>query len=162
MRSDVKVDPKNPKTLRAQSNSKVDTARALILHEEKGLTYKEIGKLYGCSESAVRDAILPLKRLFGMVGNGKASNEYRRIESKVLDSIRTVVTEKMLDEDKLSKASLRDLAFVFREVFTAHRLIDEKSTSNVSLRSSLVMAAHGKPLYEEDGENSDAHGSDSG
>lgn len=149
-RDETKVDPNNPKTLRPQASAKVDAARALVLHEEKGLTYKEIAALYGVHENAVRNAILPLKKLFGLVGNGKSSTEYRKIESKVLDVIRTVVASKMLDEDKLEKASLRDLAVVFKEIFQAHRLIEEKSTQNVSLRSSLVMAAHEAPIYEND------------
>lgn len=144
------VDPADPKTTQPGNGAKLDAARALILHEEKGLSYEEIGKIYGVDKRTVGRAIRPLRELFGLVGNGRASTEWRSIESKVLDTIRTMVSERMLDDEKLDAASLRDLAFVYREIFQAHRLIEGKSTENVSLRSAMVLDAHERPIYESD------------
>ena len=54
------------------------------------------------------------------------------------------VLANMADPVRLAKAPPNHLAFTFGQLFKAGRLLRGESTSNVGLRASIILSAHGR------------------
>jgi len=96
----------------------------IIEYREKGLTLEEISKLCNCRRATIA-ARLKKARAGGLA-------LYQAKESKILAYHRRRLLESLEDDD-FSKATLSQKAVAFGIFVDKQRLLDEKSTSNVSL-----------------------------
>lgn len=129
---------------------KLDVARAIRFRFERGLTYKEIGKLYGVKATTVQMALKPYKRLFGDEQAQDKATTYRRTESFVVDRLKQTFAENLLDPSKIRAATIRDLGMVWSKLFEASRLLNDQSTANIGLRAQIVSDAQAQPWWEEE------------
>lgn len=142
-----------PRT-KKREGAKLDATKAFLLWR-RGVSHKDIAELSGVSVSLVTQTLAPLKRAFEEASDPEAAKRWREQERDVMANVSAAVASVMLSEDKLAEADLRDLAYAMKETFGVRRLIDDKSTSNVGIRSVLVAAAHERPIYD-DGERAEA------
>jgi hypothetical protein len=70
---------------------------------------------------------------------------YRVEEASILERLRMALLENMSDPERLAKASVNNLAFAFRQLFDAGRLLRGESTQNLGLRASVIVQAHARP-----------------
>jgi len=122
-------------------DSRIDVARALQLRLEKGLTYRELGRLFGVSAQAVHKALEPFRNLLEQPA---AAAAYRKQETQILDGVRMALVSHMLEPEKLAKASVNNLAFAYQQVFNASRLLRDQSTANIGPKADSVIRAHEK------------------
>ncbi len=116
-----------------------DTARLYQLHFEQGLSFTEIGKLYGTSKQAVFDRV---HRLLQHLPNREQVEVYKVNKPTILNAAEMKVLGYMLDDEKLEKASLNNAAYTFTQLNQARRLEEGKTTVNIGLKTQLVEAAH--------------------
>ncbi len=115
-----------------------DTARLYQLHFEQGLSFAEIGKLYGTTKQAVFDR---LHRLLQILPNREQLEVYKKNKPAILNAAEMKVLGYMLDDEKLQKANLNNAAYTFTQLTQARRLEEGKSTVNIGLKTTLVEAA---------------------
>ena len=115
-----------------------DTAKIYQLHFEQGLSFTEIGKLYGTTKQAVYDR---LHRLLQILPNREQLEVYKKNKPTILNAAEMKVLGYLLDDEKLEKASLNNAAFTFTQLTQARRLEEGKTTVNIGLKTQLVEAA---------------------
>ncbi len=116
-----------------------DTAKIYQLHFEQGLSFTEIGKLYGTTKQAVFDR---LHKLLQILPNREQLEVYKKNKPTILNAAEMKVLGYMLDDEKLEKASLNNAAYTFTQLTAARRLNEGKSTVSIGLKIQLVEAAH--------------------
>ncbi|MFI5364362.1 MAG: hypothetical protein ACHQ4J_01950 [Candidatus Binatia bacterium] len=141
--------------LKRRSDHKLDVGRALELRLERGLSYEAIGQLCGgVTKQAVALALKPFRQLLDHPDSVRA---YATHEPRLLDAARMTLLANMLDPARLQKAPPNHLAYTFSQLFQAGRLLRGQSTSNIGLRSTVILSAHAVPAREPT-EPSKAHG----
>lgn len=134
---------KGQKQVQRRVDHKLDVARALELRLERGLSYAEIGTLCGgVTKQAVALALKPFRQL---LDHPAAVQAYAAHEPRLLDAARMTLLANILDPARLAKAAPNSLAFTFDRLFQAGRLLRGQSTSNIGLRSSVILSAHAVP-----------------
>ena len=89
-------------------------------------------------ETAIR---LRLKRFAALLKDPEAVAAYKVHEPDILDATRMHLVRHMLSPAKLAAANVNNLAYSFRQLFDASRLLRGESTSNVGLHVSLISDA---------------------
>ena len=121
----------------ANYNGKLDLERVAELRIKNGLSHREIGKVLDVDPATVCRA---LKRI-GLDGDGSNHlKTYKAHRAEILASQQLRILESLTDE-KLSKASARDLAIVFGTLYDKERLERGKSTQNTSVFQHVIEAA---------------------
>jgi len=108
---------------------KLDVHKALKLRLTKGLSYTEIGRLLGgYSRQAVHRA---LKSFNNLLDDPDGRAAFRSMKSEVLESAQLRLVSEIVDNSKLEKASVNNLAYAAGTLDQMIRLERNQSTSNV-------------------------------
>lgn len=120
---------------------KIDVAKALKLRLQ-GNTFEEIGLIFGCTGSAVHQALTKFEPFLNGIGPGELT-AYSEHRAELFNVVEAHLTASLLDPDALSKASLNNRAYAFKQIHEARRLETGQSTSNqaLSLLSQIVIRA---------------------
>ena len=107
-------------------------ASAMIAMKLSGFNSEDIASTMNRDECVIVEKMKGFDGLFAWVERHKEeSNLYRRNRSEILSAAEGVLLQSILDAESVERASLRDRAYAFREIYHACRLAEGKSTSNV-------------------------------
>ena len=126
------------KVITNPSRQKIDVAKALKLRLQ-GNTLEEIGHVFGVTRSAVHDALQRFEP-FCSFGPGQLA-AYSEHRAELFNSVEAHLTASLLDADALSKASLNNRAYAFKQIHEARRLESGQSTNNISVLGKLITQA---------------------
>lgn len=121
----------------AEYKGKLDLERVAELRIKNGLSHREIGKMLGVDSSTVCRALKRLGLESDDIDHTKCFKTYR---ADILASRQLQILENLTDE-KLAKASARDLAIVFGTLYDKERLERGESTQNTSIFQHVIEAA---------------------
>jgi len=127
--------------LPAVSKPRIDVAKALKLRVQ-GATLEEIGDLQGVSKQAVYQALTKFEPFIAGLQPGQLT-AYSEQRAELFNAVEMHLTASLLDPDALSKASLNNRAYAFKQIHEARRLETGQSTSNqaLSLLGQIVLKA---------------------
>jgi predicted DNA-binding protein YlxM (UPF0122 family) len=94
----------------------------------KGASYEMIARAEGVSRRAVVNALKMFEPIFVEIKNLKT---FREVKTDLIDATQLRLLKSMNDEDKISKASLNNVAYAFTQMHQAGRLERGQSTANV-------------------------------
>ena len=107
----------------------IDIAKALQLRVSKQMTYKDIGKYFGCCTTTVHNNLKPF---LNMLADGADLQAYNAQKSHLLDAVELKLLNTVVDEEKLKKATLHQAASALNIVSGIGRLEKGLSTENVA------------------------------
>ena len=108
----------------------LDVTKALKLRINNHLSYDEIGKLCGgYSRQAVHQALKPF---LGMIADPEARQAYKESKADVLEGAQLQVITNLVDNERLKKASVNNLAYAAQSLDNMIRLERGQSTANIS------------------------------
>ena len=110
------------------TNYRVDIGKALKLRLDNKLSYQAIGDKLGCSKQHIHQALTPFLKL---IDNPEALHAYQNNRANLLDAAEMELLTKIVDPDKLQKASLNNMAYAIGNLNNLSRLERGQSTSNV-------------------------------
>ena len=110
---------------------KIDVSKALKLRLQ-GQTFDQIASVFGCTGSAVHQALSKFELFVKDLGPGQLT-AYSDHRSELFNSVEQHLTASLLDPDAMAKASLNNRAYAFKQIHEARRLESGQSTSNASL-----------------------------
>ena len=128
-----------PGRTRDQPKKKLDLVEAYTLRVVNRLSFTQIAKALRVPKSTVHAA---LSRLNKLVPDPEVVKAYEEVEASILTSAKERLLATMMDEDKLAKASLNNVAFAFSQVANHERLVKGRSTSNINALAAVVIRAH--------------------
>lgn len=147
--------PDNP-TVPAKSNRKVgrprkgeekiDLLECWRLRVKHRLSYREIAERFDCSETSVLRAC---QRLAELVPDPNAAASYREHRADVLDAVELELLRSLMQPDKLTKATVNQAAFAFRQIADHGRLARGMTTENLGLLGKIVVE-NAKELFKEE------------
>ena len=129
MANDKKTDITTLAPKLATGRGKVDLGRALKLRLYNHLSYSEIGKQFDVTGEAIRQALLPFKKF---VENPEALTSYKNEKGAILEGVEMALLNNLLDEDKVKKATLGNVAYAFDKISQQGRLARGESTANIN------------------------------
>jgi len=115
--------------------SKIDIIKALKLRLKNKLTYQEIADQLGCSKQAVQQR---LQKFISLTSDPQAIQAYEECKPELLSAVENELLSKLLDQDKLEKANLNNVAYAFTQIHTANRLERGKSTTITDDVDSII------------------------
>lgn len=119
-------------------DKKFDLAKAVKLRLKNGLTYEEIGAIFGvCKQTAHTN----IQRFLKLLPTEEEVENYDRHKSKILTSLELKLIEKMSDETAIKEASLNNAAYAFQQINNANRLEKGLATSiydNFTIEADLA------------------------
>lgn len=118
---------------------KIDVSKALKLRLQ-GQTFDQIASVFGCTGSAVHQALKKFEAFVKDLGPGQLT-AYSEQRAELFNTVEAHLTASLLDPDALAKASLNNRAYAFKQIHEARRLEAGQSTSNVSMLGKLIHAA---------------------
>jgi len=110
---------------------KLDISRALMLRLNNKLSYQQIANILDAPKSTVHASLKPF---IALIENPKAAEAYGDNRAPLLNSIEMGILCKLMDEDKVKKATLGNMAYALDKITQARRLEEGKSTANVDAR----------------------------
>lgn len=115
--------------------------KAVSLRIDKGLSFKEIGKLLGVAPQTIQTR---LKRLGAAFNDPQQLAVLKTHEPLMIDGIRGMILERMSDElgKKKSNISFSQLALGYGIMLDKARLIRGESQAGNAQLSALIIAAH--------------------
>lgn len=111
------------------TRASVDVNQALKLRLKHNLPYRDIAERLGCSKSAVHKALKPFLNL---LTRPDAVEAFKSQEAEFIDAARLKILRNLVDNDRLKKASVNNLAYAFSNLYNAQRLERGESTANVA------------------------------
>ena len=131
---------------RTKNGKPLDLKRAFKLRAE-GMNNVQIGKLLNYSDSYVGRALDNFEKIFK---DSDVIDTYQGNRTDVLSSIELKLLDNLVDEDKLKKASLNNVAYAMTQTSNLRRLESGESTVNIGIAIEAKLAkalekAHGKP-----------------
>jgi hypothetical protein len=122
----------------APSERIFDLKKALELRL-KGLTYEQIGVALNADRPYCAQAVhYQLQQFERFTGASEALPAYESNRVGLLNAVEWKLMASCMDEDKLAKASLNNVAYALTQVSTLRRLESGQSTSNVNVLSRIV------------------------
>ena len=130
---------------RTKNGKPLDLKQAFKLKYE-GRSNKEIGLILGYSDAYVGRALRSFQEIFK---HPDIIETYQTNRPDVLSNIELKLLDKLVDEDKLSKASLNNVAYAMTQTSNLRRLESGESTVNIGIAIEAKLAkalekAHGK------------------
>jgi len=111
---------------------RVDINKALKLRFKNDLSYQEIGKQLGVTGDAVHKRLKKFKKL---LSDPAATKAYEENKANFLSAAEQELLVHLVDDKKIKDASLNNVAYAFQQVSNFNRLAQDKSTSNLDIRS---------------------------
>lgn len=125
--------------------AKVDATQALDLKVNHNLSVRQIAKLQGVSKSAIANRIKDLLPT-------QETEIYKKNKADILAHTQLKLITNM-DDKRLKKASVNNLAYAFQNLYSCERLERGQSTSNIAIATLpgklAELAAARKKLEEE-------------
>ncbi len=114
--------------------------RTIVEMRLQGLSGAEIARRLGISKQAVS------QRLKGLMGqlDGDKLEAYRAHRVAALESIEEGLLSELVNEDRMKKATLGNVAYAFTQIHNARRLEAGESTANLSL-AAIVARVEARP-----------------
>ena len=122
-----------------RNNGKLNLAELLRLRYQRGFSLQEIADKIGGTKQAV---YLALQRISAYLPSTSQVDAYRENRAAFLDAVETKLVAHMLDDEKLSKASINNLAFASRQITDMRRLETGQSTANINSITRLIEQSH--------------------
>ena len=116
---------------------KVDLAKALKLRFKKGWTFQMIADHFQVKKQTIHNLLYKYSK---MLATPAELEGYDNSRADILNGVEWKLIEKLLDTDKLKKASLNNVAYAFQAITTARRLESGKSTANVAVNVEQALA----------------------
>jgi DNA-binding CsgD family transcriptional regulator len=113
----------------AKHARKIDVKRAVKMRMQ-GQSYGQIAKAFGVTRQSVAYHLRPMTRMLGNTGILEA---YQAHKSDLIDGVQLKLVMELLDEEKIKKASLGNVAYSVRQLNDILRLERDLSTSNVAV-----------------------------
>lgn len=127
---------------RPNRHSKIDVAKALKLRLQ-GATLEDIGDLMGVTKQAIYQALTKFEPFLTGCEHGQLT-AYSEHRAELFNVVEQHLTASLLDPDALSKASLNNRAYAFKQIHEARRLESGQSTNNISVLAKLITQAEGQ------------------
>ena len=134
---------------RPTKDKEIDLLKAVKLRMDKGLSFKEIGKVMGVAPQTIQ---IRLKRL-GSAFNDPAQVEVLKAHEPVMiDSVRALILERMgtVLGDSKTNISFSQLALGYGIMLDKARLIRGETTGGIQQITALILAAHKQGKSEGD------------
>lgn len=112
-----------------------------------GLSEKQIAKKYNISVDTVRNCLNPIRRIVKPYTKEQLEY-YRENKADLIDAVQFKIILEMANDQKVKKASLKDLSTAFEKLHTAGRLERNQSTDNISMKHESFISLV-KELAEE-------------
>ena len=126
---DIIEETTNTNDDRAEYGS-LDIPQALKLRVLKNLSYADIARHLNSKKSTVYNA---LRRFEAMLGDPAHLQAYRQNKASVLEGIQLEIVTKLVDPEKVEKASVNNLAYAAGTLDNMIRLERGESTQNVAI-----------------------------
>lgn len=126
---------------RPNKDKEIDLLKAVKLRMEKGLSFKEIGRILGVAPQTVQ---VRLKRLGAAFNDPDQLEVLKAHEPVMIDSIRALLLERMGTElaDPKAKISFSQMALGYGIMLDKARLIRGETTGGIQQITALIIAAH--------------------
>jgi hypothetical protein len=126
---------------RPSKDKEIDLMKAVTLRIDKGLSFKEIGKILGVAPQTIQ---VRLKRLGDAFNDPSQVAVLKQHEPLMIDGIRGMILERMGAElgNPKSNISFSQLALGYGIMLDKARLIRGESTAGNAQLSALIIAAH--------------------
>jgi hypothetical protein len=108
---------------------KIDIGYALKLRLHNKLSYTEIGKKLGCSRAYISKSLKPFKKF---LANPEALSAYENEKGKLLQGAEMVLLSNIVDNDKIKKASINNIAYAFNTISQQGHIARGEATANVN------------------------------
>ena len=103
----------------ATPDRKFDLSQAVKLRLKNGLTYEEIGDMFGVTKQTAHTNI---QRFLKLLPTDEECENYNANKSKILSHLELKLIERMSDDDAIKDASLNNAAYAFQQINNANRL----------------------------------------
>jgi len=124
--------PQNETPQLLPGSTPFDLAKALHYRIDKGYALPHIAQIMGITWSTFYRSIKPFLSLMEEPERSKAFVKYKPV---LMSHIQSLLVEQMTSPDKLSKASLNNLAYAFSQLDNSYRLETGKPTSNINVNN---------------------------
>ena len=98
----------------------IDILKVVNLHDQNKLSFSKIGRLIGYSKSRVHQAYQDFYSMFPNVTSQEV-RVYADNKPAYLNYAEYVVLQKLMDDDKLEKASTNNLGYVYDKLYGRNR-----------------------------------------
>jgi len=118
--------------------AEIDPLEVYKLRRQNQLTYRQISDITGNTPGGVHRAY---QNFLDAIGTSEDIDTYANARTQLLNATEERLLATVLDQDKLEKASLNNVAYALTQVHTMRRLEQGRSTSNVALLSQVISSA---------------------
>jgi hypothetical protein len=122
-----------------ETRNPVDVLRAYKLRIQHGLSYDQIATVTGQPKSSIHRALTDLCTL---IDDPERLQLYDDAKVKLFTAVEEKLMSSLIDDAAISKASLNNRAYAFKQIHEARRLESGQSTKNVNILSTLIDRTH--------------------
>jgi hypothetical protein len=126
---------------RTATRHPVDLLKAYKLRVQHKLTYQQIADAIGQPKSSIHQA---LQELCGLIDDPERLVIYEDARPAIMTLLEERLIGSLADPEAITKASLNNRAYAFKQIHEARRLETGQSTANVSILGKLIAAAEEK------------------
>lgn len=120
---------------RTKHANKLDIRKVIKLKDVNGLSIAEISRQLGYSEPYIHKVYKDFRKL---MPSAEVSETYDTNRASLLSGMEYKLLENLAKEEKLSKASLNNVAYAFNQIHTARRLEEGKATGGVTVNIEIA------------------------
>ncbi len=109
------------------------TTPIALKHKLDGMTYVQIGEMYGVTKQSVHARI---KKVFSHLEehlNGERVKSYEDNRDKILTVAKSIIVDELVNPDKIAKSSVNNLAYAYDKLDHAQRLVRGQVTEMVGI-----------------------------
>lgn len=125
-----------PKRKRMSSPRKINLVKAVALRS-RGMTYNDIAPLVGLAPGNGQGVKKSIDSFLETLPDKETLERFESLKIPALQATMGKMIEGLNDSDKLSKASLNNVAYSLTQVNQALRLEQDKSTANIAYADAL-------------------------
>jgi len=115
-----------------------DTIKLYQLRVERGLSFGEIGQMYGVTKQAVYKK---LNRLFEHLPNQENIQAFKDNKPTIMDGVTMTLLAQAVDPERLKKGTVNQFMYGAEIADRIKRLEEGKSTVNIGLKTQLIDAS---------------------
>ena len=115
-----------------------DVIKLYQLRVERGLSFGEIGQMYGVTKQAVYKK---LNRLFEHLPNQENIQAFKDNKPTIMDGVTMTLLAQAVDPERLKKGTVNQFMYGAEIADRIKRLEEGKSTVNIGLKTMLIDAA---------------------
>lgn len=118
-----------------QPHSITDISNILKMRYKNKLSLKEIGDHYNTSPQAIQQKI---QRFMNNIDDPEIIQSFEDIKPEILSSVERKLIKNIVDDDKLKKANLNNVAYAFTQIHQANRLQRNQATAITDDMNSII------------------------